>query len=223
AEGVEIVAVAERRGETHRVLGAARAYDVGDGGERAYRRAHWVLIGAGAEDGEEDRLGIGRAHARAVERVRDQRLGLAPYQRPVAELAVVHEHPAAVRERVAVRSRGGGAGRGTHVGEEQVRADVAAEMPQGLVRPRRAHLAVEAGLVVAGVPAEPESVAVDAGERLDRAHALLDERMCGRGDVVLERDRLSPIGDPAAHGESVISVPRARFNTALAQGKAGGP
>src|ERR1700731_4689621 len=31
--------------------------------------------------------------------------------------------------------------------------------------------------------------------------------MRGRRDVVLERDRFSPIGDPAAHGESVIRCP----------------
>src|SRR5262249_38360620 len=99
-------------------------------------------------------------------------------------------------------------GRGAHMGKEQMRADMSAEMAQVLVRPRRAHLAVETRLIVTRVPAEPEAVAVDAGERLDRAHALLDQRVRGRRDVVLERDRLSPIGDPAAHDESLSSCPR---------------
>src|SRR5262252_7385595 len=96
-------------------------------------------------------------------------------------------------------------------------------MPQVLVRPGRAHLAVDARLIVAGVPAEPETVAVDTGERLDRAHALLDERMRRRGDVVLQRDRLSAIGDPAAHGANPSPAPPAMFSTATAGGKAGGP
>src|SRR5205814_9247332 len=79
------------------------------------------------------------------------------------------------------------------------------QMPQVLVGPRRPHRAVEARLVVAGVPAETEAVAVDAGQRFERPHALLDERMARRRDVVLERDRFSAIGDPAAHGRARIS------------------
>src|SRR5262249_56994989 len=105
-------------------------------------------------------------------------------------------------------------------GEEQMRADVAAQMPEVFVRPRGAHLAIQPGLLMAAVPAEPEAVAVDAGKRLDRAHALLDERMRRRGNVVLERDRLSPIGDPAAHGANPFPAPRTRFNIRHGRDKA---
>ena len=57
------------------------------------------------------------------------------------------------------------------MGEEQVRADVAAEMAQVLVRPGRTHLAIEAGLLVLalGVVAGAGSQAVERGRRTDLA------------------------------------------------------
>ena len=50
------------------------------------------------------------------------------------------------------------------------------------------------------IPAEPEAVAVGRGVALQRPHALHHERMRRRRDVAFEFDRVSPIGDPAAHG-----------------------
>ncbi len=76
--------------------------------------------------------------------------------------------------------------------KEEVRADVAAEVPQVLVGPGRAHLAVKAGVGVLGVvPAEPEAVAVQAGDRLLRPHALDDEGVGRRGDVAFQGDGLT--------------------------------
>ena len=205
AEGVEVAPVGERRGEAQRLLDAVRAaHHVGERGERARGRADRVLVAAGAEDGEEDRFRIGGADARAVELVRDQRLDPAAQPRPVADQPVVHEHPAAAGERVAVRPRDRRAGRGAHMGEIEVRADVAAEVAQVLVGPGRAHLAVEAGLRMLAVPAQPEAVAVGGGGRFERLEALHHQRMGGRGHVLFERDGLPAIGDPAAHGASRI-------------------
>ena len=106
-----------------------------------------------------------------------------------ADQAVVHEHPAAAGERMAVRPGDRGAGRGADMGEKEVRADVAAEVAQVLVRPGRAHLAIEARLGVLAVPAQPEAVAVGAGGRFERVQALHHQRMGGRGHVLFERDR----------------------------------
>ena len=168
--------------------------------ERAHRGGDRIGLGARAEDRQEHGLRVGRADARLVELVRDQRLDAAADQRPVADLAVVHEQPAPIGERVAVRPRRRRAGRGAHMREEQMRADVAAEMAQVLVRPGRPHLAIEPGLgVLRVVPAEPEAVAIGRGVALQRAHALHDERMRGRRDVALELDGFTAIGDPAAH------------------------
>src|SRR5262249_53951220 len=125
---------------------------------------------------------------------------------------VVHEHPAAADERVAVGSRGRRRGSGAHVGEEQVRTDVPAEVAQVLVRPGRANLAIEAGFRVLAVPAEAETVAVGGGGRFERPDALLDQRMRRGGDVVFERDRLPAIGNPTAH--SAFSIRRRTWELA---------
>src|SRR4029078_3237086 len=128
--------------------------------ERTNRRANGVGLGARAEDRQEYGLGVGRADAGLVEVVGDQRFDPATDQRPVADLPVVHEQPFAECEGMAVRAGRRRAGRGAHMREEQMRADVTAEMSQVLVRPGRAHLAVETGLaVVRVIPAEPEALA----------------------------------------------------------------
>src|ERR1700676_5252687 len=85
------------------------------------------------------------------------------------------------------------------MGEEQVRLQVPAEVAQVLVRPGRPDLAVEPRLRMGAVPAQPKTVAVDAGGRLERVDALGHKRMRRLGDVMLERGRFSAIGDPAAH------------------------
>src|SRR4029079_15324010 len=95
-----------------------------------------------------------------VEFVRDQLLDAAADQRPVADLSIVHEHPAAGPEGMAIRPGGRRAGRGADMGKEQRRADVPVKMLQVLVGPGRAHLTIEAGLVALDVPADGEASAV---------------------------------------------------------------
>src|SRR5690606_184281 len=75
-----------------------------------------------------------------------------------------------------------------------------AEVAQILVRPCGPYLAIEARLLVLAVPSEPEAIAVRAGGGLECADALVDQRMARRGDIMLERDGFSAIGNPAAHG-----------------------
>src|SRR3954469_5566926 len=100
---------------------------------------------------------------------------------------------------MAVRPRDRRAGGGADMGEEQVGADMPAEIAQILVRPRRPHLTVEAGLRVLAVPAHAEAIAVGAGGRFERFEALYDQGVGRRGDVLFERNGLPAIGDPAAH------------------------
>ncbi len=120
---------------------------------------------------------------------------------------------------MAVRARDRRAGRGAHMGEIEVRADVAAEIAQVLVRPGRAHLAIEAGLRMLAVPAEAEAVTVGGGGRFQRLDALHDQRMSGRGDVLFERDGLPAIGDPSAHSASCTPIPKRGFNIPGGEGK----
>src|SRR5262245_6433940 len=165
AEGIEVAAVAERRGEAQRFPVSLVADHIGDGREHPRGRPDRILVAAGAEDGEKHRLRIGRPDARAVDLVGDQRLDLAAQARPVADQAVVHEQPAPASEGVAVRPRDRRPGRGAHMREIEMRADVAAQIAQVLVRPGRPDLAIKPGLGMLAVPAHPEAVAVGGGGR----------------------------------------------------------
>src|SRR5690606_18785183 len=100
---------------------------------------------------------------------------LAADQTPVADLAVMHEQPAVIGERMAVRPRDLRAGRCAHMAEKEMRADMAREMPQILVGPGWADFAIDARLALLAVPAEAESVAVQAVLRFLRAPALFDQ------------------------------------------------
>src|SRR5262249_33165365 len=178
---------------------AVGADHLGEPREHARGGADRVLVAAGAEDGEEDRFRIGRADARAVERVGNQTFDPPPQAAPVADHAVMHEQPAAAGEGVAVRARDRRAGRRAHMREIEVRVDVAAEVAQILVGPRRADLAIEPGLRVFPVPAHAEAVAVGGGGRFQRPLTLHHQRVGGGGDVLFQRNRFAAIGNPAAH------------------------
>src|SRR5437868_1599437 len=96
-------------------------------------------------------------------------------------------------EGMAVRPRGRRRGRGAHMGEEEMRRDVAAQMLEVLVRPGGPDLAIEAGLELPVVPAEPEAVALRRAERLLGGDALAHQRMLRLGDVARERNGAAPI------------------------------
>ena len=108
----------------------------------------------------------------------DRHRQLAAQLRPLGDVAVVHEQPAAVPERVAVRllHRHAAAGR-ADVGEEQRRADLRAELAQVLVAPRRQGAAEQPRRVAEAVPAQPEPVGVGDVRVRAAAAALLDQRV----------------------------------------------
>src|SRR3546814_2676123 len=88
-----------------------------------------------AEQQVEQHLAVGGALAVAVVAIGDHCLQAPAQALIAADLAVVHEHPAAVAERMAVGARRGGAGGGAHVGEEQPGADLVGKVPEiGVVR-----------------------------------------------------------------------------------------
>src|SRR5207244_6184472 len=61
-------------------------------------------------------------------------------------------------------------------------------------------LAVEPRFRMLAEPAQAETVPVGGGGRLERADALFDQGVGGRGDVVLQGDHITAIGNPTAHG-----------------------
>src|SRR6516162_139873 len=72
-------------------------------------------------------------------------------------------------------------------------------MTEILVRPCRPYLAVQTWLGVYAVPAESETVPVDARCRLERLDTLRNQGVRRRRDVMFERSRLSAIRNPTAH------------------------
>jgi hypothetical protein len=83
--------------------------------------------------------------------------------------------------------------------EKHVRLQMAAEVAQIFVRPRRPRLAIETGFRMNAIPAETESISVRSSGGLKRAQTLSDERMNGLCDVLFECPSLSSISDPPAH------------------------
>ena len=56
--------------------------------------------------------------------------------------------------------------------------------------------------LAAGVPADPETVAVGRGLALQRLAALADQRILRLEDQRVEVDGHTAVGQPAAHGET---------------------
>jgi hypothetical protein len=81
-----------------------------------------------------------------------------------------------------------------------MRPDVAREMAEIFVGPGGTDLTIDAGLALLAIPAEAEAVAVQAIGGFLSLPALLDQRMDGGCNVLLKSNRLSAIGNPAAHG-----------------------
>ena len=109
---------------------------------------------------------------------------------------------------MAVLARDGGAGGGTHMGEEQRRLDAARQREQVFVGPRRHDLAINARLGALAVPADAETVAMRVRLGLRGAQRLVEQRMRRAADQLVQEDGLTDIGDEAAHAATLSAVRR---------------
>src|SRR5215813_9016364 len=119
---------------------------------------------------------------------------------PIAEKSVVHKQPFSAGKRMTIRARNCGAGCSANMSEEQVRLQMTAQVAQIFIGPGWPDLTIQSGFGVLAVPAESESIAIDAGGRFHRVNTLRNQGMSRLGDVVFERRRFTAIGDPATHG-----------------------
>jgi hypothetical protein len=123
-----------------------------------------------------------------------------PAQRTeAADVAVVHEQPVPVAERVAIGLLHGGADRRPHVDHEQRGLDVRGQLAQVRVRPRRRDAVVQAGAVAAAVPAHAEPVAVGRLGAHAGVQALVDDAVLGVEQQFLHQHGLAQPRHPAAH------------------------
>ncbi len=199
AHGMQDRAVGEGGGETDMRCDAGQPGRVGDAAHRAADCRVRVAGEPLVHHQQEQQLRIGRALPLGIERVGQAVFQPAADRLEAADLAIVHEAPAAADKGVAVAAAGGAAGRGAHMRQEQARPHLPAQIAQVGVRPGRQDVAVKPRLRPLAVPGHPEAVAI--GGRLGFAGmvALCDQRMAGRGDDVFQENRLAEIGGPAAH------------------------
>src|SRR5215207_5419292 len=101
AEGVEAVAVGERRRKAQRFIDRSGGHHRPHGVQGAHHGADRVAVEAVGERSQEDRFRIRGSKPRVVKRVRDHRLDASPEPLIPADLPVVHEEPTAVREGMA--------------------------------------------------------------------------------------------------------------------------
>ena len=153
------------------------------------RRAGGVVFETEAEGQEEEDLRVRLAGDLGIERRVDRQRDIAPELRELVNAAVVHPQPASVAKRVAVCHLHRGADRGAYVREEMSGADVLCELAQILVVPGRLDASKDAGGGRGVIPADPEPIAVRGLCTEPRVHALVDERMGGRVERLLEWER----------------------------------
>src|SRR3954470_513653 len=119
----------------------------------------------------------------------------------LGDVAVVHEHPGPVAERMTVRLLHRGPGGRPDVREEHGRRDLSRERAQVAVTPGGCGAAEEGGDVAAAVPAEPETGTVrDRGVR-GGTHALLDARALRVVAQLPRLDRAAEVRQPTTHGD----------------------
>src|SRR5690606_8631138 len=107
-----------------------------------------------------------------------------------ADLAVMHERPAARNEGMAIVAAGRAAGRGAHMREEQAGPYLSAQAPEIAVGPGRKNVAIAARLRPLAIPGKAETVAIGGRLGLQRLVALRNQGMAGCRYDVFQEDRL---------------------------------
>ena len=199
AHGMQRPTVREGGGEFQGRLdtGAARGFQHTAGGARD--RTLRISGQAFVEHQQKKEFGIGGALALVENGIGERVLQRAADLLEAADLAIVHERPAAGDEGMAVHPAGGSTGRGAHMSEEQAGIDLPAEAFQIGIGPGRQDVAIETGLRPVAIPGEAEAVAIGRRLGLLGAVTLGDQRVAGRGNDVFEEDRFTEIGRPPAH------------------------
>jgi len=83
--------------------------------------------------------------------------------------------------------------------ECQSGADLARQLAKVAVAPHRVDALEQRRLVALAIPANAEAIAIRGVRTEPRVQALVDQRVLGLVKQVLEKQRPSRIGNPAAH------------------------
>ena len=162
-----------------------------DEADHAGDRGRRVVLQTEREREVEHQLRVGRALDLRVERRVDGEREVSLGVVEAVEEAVVHEQPAAVPERVAVRLLDRRPRGGADVREDEPRAELARELAQVAVVPGRLDAVEDAGCVGLVVPAHAEAIAVCCFGAHRRVQALVHQGVSRRIERFFEEDRRS--------------------------------
>lgn len=199
AHRVKRLAVGESGGELEVCLHAAGALHRDDAGSGTRGRAERIVSQSLFDHQKEEQFRICGAFDLVVELVAETGFELAADSLEIADLAIMHERPAAIDEGVAIDPAGRPAGRGAHMGKKKTRPDLPAQAFQVRIGPGRQDIAKEAGFRALAISGKAETVGVGGRLCLGGAVALGNERVAGRRDDVLKEDRFADIGSPTTH------------------------
>ena len=129
-----------------------------------------------------------------------------------ADCAVVHPQPAIMTEWMAVGALHRRTGRRPDVGEQQRRTDLACNLPQVPVVPRRFDALEQCRLDALAVPADPEAVAVGCRGAHAGVEALVDDRVLRSEQQLFGEDRVSGVRHPSTHALSEAPPKRRRHH-----------
>jgi hypothetical protein len=159
------------------MLDAVAVADVLDDPDRARNGGGRVVLEPERQRQIEQDLRVGRASDLLVEVRVDSEDEVALHKVELADGAVVHEEPAAVPERVAVRLLDRAPDRRADVREDERRVDMAGNLAQVPVVPGGLDAVEHARCGSVVIPADPEPVAVGRLGTEPRVKALVDQRM----------------------------------------------
>jgi hypothetical protein len=198
-EPPQVLAIARCDRHLDRMLDPVAKSDVLDEPDGALDCPGRVVLEPERERKEEERLGVGRALDVGVKGRVDREHELSLHVVEPRNRSVVHPQPATIAERVAVRLLYGRPRRCSDVREDESRADVPGKLAQVAVVPGRLDALEDAGLPALSVPADAEAVAVGRLGAEPGVEALIDQRVGGFVEELLQQDRRTRIGEPAAH------------------------
>src|SRR4051812_1114208 len=146
----------------------------GEQPQHTLRCVDWIAIEISAYHCQKYGLRIRSSDSRREDCVGNHRFYLATKAVPAPDESVMHEHPSSAGEGMAILPCDGSARSRSNMSEEQVRAQMTAQVPEILIRPSRTSLPVKSRLWMGAIPAQAETVTVRATRRLQGAQALSD-------------------------------------------------
>src|SRR5215212_5047481 len=202
AERPNRLAIGRRYGHLDRMLDTGLSADLLHVPHGPFDPAEWILPQAERESEEEQRLRVGRSLDAGIQRRINRHQQISFDLVEAADGAVVHPKPLFVTEGMAVGALHRRSRRGSDVGKQNRRANLARKLAEILVIPRRLDVLEQRRSGAVAVPPDAETIAVGGGGTHTRVQALVDQRVRRTKEHVLHQDRVAGVSHPSTHEQS---------------------